>query len=117
MLPQSPSRRARTIAPTTAIKINSLATLYRSLGQTDKAEPLFQRCLEIREARLGKNHPEAANTLHSLAALYHDLGQYARAEPLYQRALAISKERLGPKHPTTRLIQGNYDALLRAMGK
>ena len=43
-----------------------------------------KRSLKIREAKLGKDHPEVATSLNNLAVLYKDTGRYAEAEPLYQ---------------------------------
>ena len=82
-----------------ADSLNNLAVLYQDMGQYAKAEPLFQRSLEIREAKLGKDHPDVAASLNNLAVLYQDMGQYAKAEPLYQRSLKIREAKLGKDHP------------------
>jgi CHAT domain-containing protein/tetratricopeptide (TPR) repeat protein len=65
-----------------------------------KAEPLYRRSLEIREAKWGKDHPEVAAALDRLAALYQSMGEYARAESLSERALKIKEAELGKDHPT-----------------
>ena len=36
------------------------------------ASSFFQRSLEMREAVLGPDHPDVAQSLHNLAALYND---------------------------------------------
>src|SRR3712207_7881105 len=41
-----------------------------SQGDMAHAEPLLQRALAIREAALGNNHPDVAETLNSLAVLH-----------------------------------------------
>ncbi len=79
--------------------LNNLANLYTELGQYAKAEPLYRRSLEIKEAKLGKDHPHVADSLNNLAILYHRLGQYAKAEPLYCRSLEIYEAKLGKDHP------------------
>lgn len=43
----------------------------------------------MREATLGSDHPDIAQSLNNLAALYNDRKQYDKAEPLYERALQI----------------------------
>ena len=53
------------------------------------AESLLKRSLEMREATLGSDHPDIAQSLNNLAALYNDRKQYDKAEPLYERALQI----------------------------
>src|SRR5205085_634178 len=40
--------------------LNNLAQLYQATGRPEQAEPLFKRSLEIREAKLGKDHPLTA---------------------------------------------------------
>jgi Tetratricopeptide repeat len=54
--------------------------------------------------------------LNNLAALYRAQGKYAEAEPLYVRALNLEQQ-MGPAHPDTLIARGNYEALLRVMGR
>ena len=74
--------------------------LYQAMGQHAKAEPLYQRSLEIREAKLGKDHPDVADSLNNLAWLYQAMGQHAKAEPLYQRSLQIGEASWARTIPT-----------------
>ncbi len=67
----------------------------------DWAEPLYQRALAIREASLGKNHPDVAASLNNLAILYSDQGLYHQAEPLFRRSLTLWETSLGNNHPNT----------------
>jgi CHAT domain-containing protein len=79
--------------------LNNLAGLYDAQGQYARAEPLFERALKIREAALGENRLDVANSLTNLAGLYASQGQYARAEPLFERALQIFEATFGENHP------------------
>jgi CHAT domain-containing protein/Tfp pilus assembly protein PilF len=81
--------------------LSHLATLYESLGDYAKAEPLLQRALKIREKALGPDHSYTAGSLKDLALLYVSMGDYAKAEPLFQRALKIREKALRPDHPDT----------------
>ncbi|CAN0404732.1 unnamed protein product, partial [Hapterophycus canaliculatus] len=58
--------RQRVLPPNsleTAQGLNNLALLYTSQGQdSTAAERLHREALSIREARLGRNHPEVAQT-------------------------------------------------------
>jgi hypothetical protein len=47
----------------------------------EKAAPLYERALEIRERALGPEYPDVAWSLMSLAVLYDLLGEYGKAEP------------------------------------
>ncbi len=71
------------------------------MGQYDKALPLYERALRIREAQLGADHPYTALSLNNLAVLYKSMGQYDKALPLCERALRIREAQLGADHPDT----------------
>jgi hypothetical protein len=43
-----------------AQSLNNLAELYRRLGRSADAEPLYKRSLAIREKVLGPDHPDIA---------------------------------------------------------
>ena len=49
--------------PSVANTLNNLALLYDSMGAYEKALPLYQRALGIREKVLGPEHPDVATTL------------------------------------------------------
>ena len=94
--------------PDVATTLNNLAGLYRQMGDYEKALPLYQKALDIREKVLGSQHPDVANTLNNLALLYSDMGDYEKALPLYQKALEIYEKVLGPNHPNTTIIRNNF---------
>jgi tetratricopeptide (TPR) repeat protein len=82
-----------------AFAVTHLAGLYRDMGRYTKAEPLFRQSLKIKEAKLGKDHPDVAKSVENLAILYVDMGQYAKVEPLHRRSLKICEAKLGKDHP------------------
>jgi tetratricopeptide (TPR) repeat protein len=53
--------------PDVATSLNNLASLYKSQGKYDEAEPLHRRALAIREKSLGSDHPDVAASLNNLA--------------------------------------------------
>ena len=71
------------------VPLTTLALVYSAQNQPEKAEPLYQRLLALRESVLGPNHLEVAACLDNLAEVYEAQGLYAHAEPFYQRALNI----------------------------
>ena len=91
-----------------------LGLLYTQQANYEKAKPLCQRALAIREKVLGPEHPDTAQSLSNLAGLYNSQGLYAKAEPLFQRALVIREKVLGPEHPDTAQslnnLAGVYDS-------
>eukprot|EP00741_Cyanophora_paradoxa_P017461 tig00020965_g16870.t1 len=108
-----------------AVTLDLLARLYRSLGRLDEAETRLQlavdvsaiaahsdsrpparpparraqRALQIREAVLGKDHPEVAATLIALSLINTEQGDYGEAEDLAMRATRIRERALGGNHP------------------
>lgn len=93
--------------------LNNLAVLYYKQREYDKAEPLLQRALTIKEAALGPDDPSVATTIQNLGLFYKAQHQYTKAEPLYQRAFAIREKALGPDHPDVAMsltnLAGLYD--------
>lgn len=84
----------------TAVLLNGLASAYVKMDR-QAAEPLFLRALAIRDARLGKDHPQTAATALDPAILYAAGGEYAKAEPLCLRACAAFEAKLPKDHPDT----------------
>jgi CHAT domain-containing protein/Tfp pilus assembly protein PilF len=100
-----------------AAVLNNLAELYKNAGDYEKAEPLYQRSLAIRERVFGPDHPDVAQSLNNLAGLYDNSGDYKKAEPLYQRSLAIQEKVYGPDHPDVAAVLGNLAGLCENLGE
>src|SRR5262245_56063571 len=99
-----------------ARKLYKKAIDLRNAGKYDEALPYFESALEIRERRLGPDHPDVCQAINGLAALHYYKGEYSKAEPLYQRALAVWEESLGPEHPSVAHTLNNLAALYSAQG-
>ncbi len=82
-----------------------------------EALPLAQRCLAIREKRLGSQHSLVAQALINVAAQHRGMRQYTEAEPLYKRALAIRQKILPEDHPDTAKSLRELALLYIIMGK
>ncbi|HLF84355.1 MAG TPA: TonB family protein [Blastocatellia bacterium] len=74
----------------------------------DEAIPLAKRALEIREAKLGREHLLVADAVQNLANLYLQKRRYAEAESLYKRWLSIAEKKFG--RDSIRLV-GTLDQL------
>jgi tetratricopeptide (TPR) repeat protein len=93
---------------------DDLGDILTGLRQYAKAEPLYLRGLQIREAQLGKDHLDVAYSLLNLAVLYEMMGQYPKAEPLHLRSLQIREAKLGKDHPLVALSLHNLGTLSEA---
>jgi tetratricopeptide (TPR) repeat protein len=100
-----------------ATSLNNLGLLYDYLGKYSKAEPLVHQSLEIREQRLGEEHPDVAQSLSNLAELYREQGKYTEAEPLLLRSLKIRESQLGVEHPSVANSLNNLAELYKSQGK
>jgi hypothetical protein len=67
--------------------MNGLAVVYDVQTLYEKAEPLYVKCLKVREKLLGVSHAETLDTMNNLAGLYCDQNEYDKAEPLYRNCL------------------------------
>ena len=56
--------------PNLADSLSNLAILYNQSGEYDKAQPLYERALQIYQTVHGPDHPDVAHTLTDLAVLH-----------------------------------------------
>jgi tetratricopeptide (TPR) repeat protein len=100
-----------------ATSLDRMAELYRAQGHYGKAEPLYLRSLEIRERRLGADHPDVSTSLNNLALLYESKGLYSKAEQLYVRSLKILECQLVKNHPAISTNLNNLAYLYESQGR
>jgi tetratricopeptide (TPR) repeat protein len=79
--------------------MHMLGTLYLTITDLAKAEPLLQRAITIREQVLGANHVDTTKSLNNLAIVYTQIDSFAKAEALHGKVAAIREASLGPEHP------------------
>jgi tetratricopeptide (TPR) repeat protein len=70
-----------------AAMLDTVGSLYRSIGSYDRAEPLLEEGLKLRRQHLPWPHEDIAVSLFHVAWLRHDQGKFAQAEALYREAL------------------------------
>ncbi|XP_013136138.1 PREDICTED: kinesin light chain [Papilio polytes] len=86
-------------------------------GKYREAEPLCKRALCIREAVLGRDHPDVAKQLNNLALLCQNQNKYEEVEQYYQRALEIYESKLGPDDPNVAKTKNNLASCYLKQGK
>jgi len=92
--------------------MNDFGVYLTEIAEFDKAEPLFRRALSIREASLGPDHPDVAQSLNNLATLLSDTNLNSEAEPHDRRALCIMEAFFGQDHPDVATSLNNLALLL-----
>ena len=113
------SRRAQAyrVAPdATARLLNEAGAYLWASGGRAKARELFERALQIDEARLGPNHRHVAVRANNLGRVLQDLGRLDEARQYLQRAMEIDRALLAPGHPRLATRLNNLGAVLRALG-
>jgi CHAT domain-containing protein/Tfp pilus assembly protein PilF len=73
----------------------------KKAGKFGEALPVARQALEIREKKLGPDHPGTAASLMLVARIRDAQFHFYQALPLYQRALKIREKALGPENPQT----------------
>ncbi len=96
--------------------MNTMGTIYQSLGLYDSAAPLLETSLNIRQRELGPDHLDVATSLNDLAGVLYYKGDYEKAESLFRRALAIRRQKLGNDHPDVALSLNNLALVLKVKG-
>lgn len=77
--------------------LQTIGTLYRRLGVYDSAEVFLFESLELREAELGRDHPDHVRSLDALARLAEARGEMDRARALFQDVLEARERGFGPE--------------------
>ena len=82
-----------------ATLMDTMGTVYTSLGLYDAAVPLVKNALSKRRALLGNEHLEVAQSLNHLGEVQMLKADYAEATAHLRDALAVRRELLGSSTP------------------
>ena len=69
------------------------------MGRYEEALTIHEECRVIREATLGKSHPDYATTLGNIGGVYYLMGRYEEALTIYEECRVIKEATLGKSHP------------------
>ncbi|HEY4368345.1 MAG TPA: tetratricopeptide repeat protein [Steroidobacteraceae bacterium] len=103
-----------------AIQANLMETMgsvYTSLGLYDQAVPLLQSAYSKRRTLYGDRHLEVARSMDRLGEALTLKAEYAPAEKMYREALAMRREMLGNANADTASSEYELADLLGRMGK
>ncbi len=78
-----------------ATLLASIGNVYRNLGLFERARPLLEQAVEIRQRLYGERHVAVAESLHDLGVVNRDLGNFQEAELLLKQALEQRRELIG----------------------
>ena len=80
------------------ISLNNLGALYQTLGNPDKARPLFEEAMLLIDTLKGKTSADYATACNNLAEVYRSLSLTDQAIPLYKTAKEISAHNKDEKY-------------------
>jgi tetratricopeptide (TPR) repeat protein len=100
-----------------ATLMETMGTVYTSLGLYDQAVSLLQSALDKRKALYGEKHLAVAQSLDRLGEVLKLKAEYERALPMYRQALALRREMLGNEHVDTARSAYELADLLGRMGE
>jgi serine/threonine protein kinase/tetratricopeptide (TPR) repeat protein len=91
---------------------NTIGTVYRELGDYDKAWAMHSQALAIQHKLVGMESPQVATSLHNLARVLREQGKLAEAETAFREALAMRRKLLGNDHPDVAWCLNSLGSLL-----
>ena len=107
--------------------METLGTVYDSIGLYDQALPLLETSLATRRKLLGEESLDAASSLAAVGNLLYDKGEFAKARPMLEEVLRIREKLLGPEDldvastlhglANTNVGLGNYPEAERLEGR
>ena len=107
--------------------METLGSVYDSIGLYDQAQSLLETSLATRRKLLGEDNLDTASSLAAVGNLWHDKGEFAKAKPMQEEVLRIREKLLGPDDPkvastlhnlaNTNVGLGNYAEAERLAGR
>jgi|GEM_PF-1892013 len=99
-----------------AALLNNIGSVYRRMGDYDRALEYHLKDLAITEKVLGMEHPNTATSYNNIGSVYEDMGDYDRALEYYEKAVKTLEKVLGTEHPDTATSYNNIGLLYTRMG-
>jgi CHAT domain-containing protein/Tfp pilus assembly protein PilF len=103
--------------PALAALFNDHAVWFERQAAYERALPLAEAALSMREALLGPSAGPVGQSLNNLALLHESLGQDTRARELLERSLAVNAAAYGPRHPEIAAVAHNLGGVLADSGR
>ena len=100
-----------------ATLMDTMGTVYTSLGLYPSALPLIRKALDTRRSNLGDRDPAVGQSLNHLGEVLTRTADYAEAEKQLQEALAIRRAHYGNTHPEVAATLTALADVMSATGK
>ncbi len=97
--------------------LDLIGSAYQGMGQYEKAQPLLERGLALRQQVFGEEHEDVAQSLENLAVQQKRLGDYAAADSLFRIVLAMRRQVLGDDHLSISRTLSDLGTMLSQQGQ
>jgi tetratricopeptide (TPR) repeat protein len=97
--------------------MDALGSVFRELGQYQKAKKLQANALEYSLRINGEEHSDTARFQSNLAVVLKYLGKYEEAKKLHQKAVESAETNFGENHPETANRYSNLATALQDLGE
>jgi tetratricopeptide (TPR) repeat protein len=95
---------------------SSLAFVYCSLGEYDKALEFNNKSLNIRLNIYGEKHPDTARSYNNIGTVFSSLGEYDKALESLNKSLNIKLKIYDEEHPDTATSYNNIGTIYKSLG-
>jgi tetratricopeptide (TPR) repeat protein/tRNA A-37 threonylcarbamoyl transferase component Bud32 len=96
---------------------DTLGGTYFYLGEAPLAIRQQERALELRQTRLGPDHPDTLSSRNNLALAYLAAGRIDDALKMFEATLKQRESKLGPDHPNTLISRDNLAVAYQDAGR
>ncbi len=90
---------------------NNISSIYRNIGEFEKALEFQKKSLKIKEEILNLKHPDIATSYNNISLIYQDTGELEKALEFQKKALNLKKEILGEKDPNLATSYNNISLI------
>lgn len=91
--------------------------VYRNIGLYDEAQQQIVEAIQIRENKLGENHPLTLSSRHNLGLVLNDMGLFQEAASLFEQVYEDRRSIYGREHIDVASTQAFWAFSLRRQGK
>lgn len=96
---------------------NAVGRAYAALSKSERAVPLLQRALALRENHLGESHPETVGSRGDLAWVLISMGEFKQAEIMLRSNLDMTIATYGKEHAETTYATNNLGYVIARQGR
>lgn len=100
-----------------ASSLAALGDVYLLRGKISEARSMYERCLSMRRALLGGDHPDVVESQIKLAIILQTSGKLQQAAEAYDRCYVRLRDGTGAGHPLVGLVLGCRGVVLTRLGR